>query len=402
MLNDLESGRACGVPTFYRRVAVAGNTRLGRREGEGDGGGGETFPVRAIASASRSYSVPAAASTALQSARIDKVALLPVAVSSRPTSPQLSSSSLHDSPLHAHHQHHASGASTSSTATYASAGHVNPFGTEGDSSQLGSFSSSGPIASTSTSSRRRMKRAASALSSNSIPLLSAQDSHESLPHYNEPDTPMIGSTGRHPRRSASPGLGMGSQRVPIWRRPRFVGTCLFATLVVVILLPDGNRSRAHSALTSAGLQLPDGVPDRFSGIFDYLNWDDGSNDLKYVPPPPPVVKESFGLPDWDVETPHHFDDNGQLYVDPIASFGATPPKPHPMLTLIKRAETEWNAKVERQSKTLKEAVQEYRRRYKRNPPRGFDKWWEYAQANRVILTDEYDQIQHDLEPFWAL
>lgn len=244
-----------------------------------------------------------------------------------------------------------------------------------------------------------MKRAASSLGgSTAIPLLSAQDSHDSLPHYNEPDTPMIGSTGRHPRRAASPGL---APRVPVWKRPRFVGTCLFVTLVVLVLLPDGNRTRAHSALSNAGLQIPSELPERLQGLVDYLNWDDGSNDLRYEPPPP-VEKEDFHLPDWDVKTPHHFDENGQLYVDPIASFGKNPPAPHPILTLIKRAETEWNAKVERQSKTLKEAVDEYRRRYKRNPPRGFDKWWEYARANRIVLTDEYDQIHHDLEPFWAL
>ncbi|BGP55771.1 hypothetical protein JCM8202v2_003378 [Rhodotorula sphaerocarpa] len=246
-----------------------------------------------------------------------------------------------------------------------------------------------------------MKRTASALSANAIPLLGAQEASDGLPHYNEPDTPMIGSTGRHPRRPVSPSLGVGP-RVPIWRRPRVVGCSLFVILVVLIILPDGNRSRAHSALTKAGVQLPEELPDRLQGLLDYLNGEDGRNDLRWVPPPPPVEKESFGLPDWDSESPHHYDENGQLYVDPISSFGKNPPKPHPMLTLIKRAESEWNAKVERQSKTLKEAVREYRRRYKRHPPRGFDQWWEYARANRVILTDEYDQIHHDLEPFWAL
>lgn len=326
----------------------------------------------------------------------DKLALLPVAVSSRPTSPapQSPRTSSHPSPSTVH----SPAASSSGTPAFISAD-SSPF-TDGDTPGA-SFSSSTTTAAQTpaSSSRRRMKRAASSLGgSTAIPLLSAQDSHDSLPHYNEPDTPMIGSTGRHPRRAASPGL---APRVPVWKRPRFVGTCLFVTLVVLVLLPDGNRTRAHSALSNAGLQLPSELPERLQGLVDYLNWDDGSNDLRYEPPPP-VEKEDFHLPDWDVKTPHHFDENGQLYVDPIASFGKNPPAPHPILTLIKRAETEWNAKVERQSKTLKEAVDEYRRRYKRNPPRGFDKWWEYARANRIVLTDEYDQIHHDLEPFWAL
>ncbi|KAM0753092.1 hypothetical protein T439DRAFT_286471 [Meredithblackwellia eburnea MCA 4105] len=90
-----------------------------------------------------------------------------------------------------------------------------------------------------------------------------------------------------------------------------------------------------------------------------------------------------------------------MLVKPLADY-ATQPSPHPILELINRAEKQWNHKVARQSKTLKECAAEYRRRYKRNPPRGFDQWWEYAKANRIVLTDEYDQIHRDLEPFWAL
>jgi hypothetical protein len=48
--------------------------------------------------------------------------------------------------------------------------------------------------------------------------------------------------------------------------------------------------------------------------------------------------------------------------------------PHPIYELIKRAEKEWNEKLKRASRSLEEAVKEYRRRYKRNPPKGFDLW----------------------------
>lgn len=53
--------------------------------------------------------------------------------------------------------------------------------------------------------------------------------------------------------------------------------------------------------------------------------------------------------------------------------------PHPITTLIKRAQMEWDAKVARQSKTLRAAVEEYRRRYNRAPPKGFEKWWAYIR-----------------------
>ncbi|GAA6025765.1 hypothetical protein JCM10207_000786 [Rhodosporidiobolus poonsookiae] len=223
---------------------------------------------------------------------------------------------------------------------------------------------------------------------------------DSLPSYFEPDTPMIGSTGRHPRRGTGAGVGGPGG---LLKRPRFVGTLLFAALVTLILLPDGNRSRAHSALTKAGVPLPDELPERLQGFIDRFNWDDGSNDLRYEPPPPdpPVEEADLGLPESELKTPFKYHPNGQLYVDPLESF-AQPPAPHPILTLVKRAEHEWNEKVRRQSKTLREAVKEYRRRYNKNPPRGFEKWWAYAKANRVVLVDEYDQIHKDLEPFWAL
>ncbi|GAA5896049.1 hypothetical protein JCM8208_007515 [Rhodotorula glutinis] len=230
----------------------------------------------------------------------------------------------------------------------------------------------------------------------------SSSSSSSLPHYVEPDTPMIGSTGRHPRRPGGAGGAGGGAGVALWKRPRVVGTLLFAALVVLLVLPDDNRARTHGALSKAGVPLPDELPERLQGFLDYINWDDGRNDLRYVPPPPPPIEdEDMGLPDEDLETPHRLDPNGHMVVAPLSTF-AEPPKPHPIFTLIKRAEQDWNRKVHKQSKTLKDAVHEYRRRYKRNPPRGFDKWWAYAKANRVILVDEYDQIHRDLEPFWAL
>ena len=58
--------------------------------------------------------------------------------------------------------------------------------------------------------------------------------------------------------------------------------------------------------------------------------------------------------------------------------------------------------LERQSRTLDQAAEEYRRRYKRNPPLGFDIWWQFCQGEGVKLPDEYDTIMDNLEPFFAL
>jgi hypothetical protein len=65
-------------------------------------------------------------------------------------------------------------------------------------------------------------------------------------------------------------------------------------------------------------------------------------------------------------TGHDYLDNGLLLVDPEGG--------HPIPELIQRAEEAWQTKLDKQSKTLEEAVAEYRRRYGRAPPRGFDHW----------------------------
>lgn len=64
---------------------------------------------------------------------------------------------------------------------------------------------------------------------------------------------------------------------------------------------------------------------------------------------------------------HDFSDNGLLKVNPLGQ--------HPIFDLVEYAGNAWRNKTEKASKTLKQAVDEYRRRYGRAPPRGFDRWF---------------------------
>jgi hypothetical protein len=66
------------------------------------------------------------------------------------------------------------------------------------------------------------------------------------------------------------------------------------------------------------------------------------------------------------------------------------------------AERRFRALLSRQSRSLRAAVAEYKRRYGRNPPKGFDAWWRFVQANKVKIVDEYDGLFGDLEPFWLM
>src|SRR6266536_1797785 len=91
-----------------------------------------------------------------------------------------------------------------------------------------------------------------------------------------------------------------------------------------------------------------------------------------------------------------------LTSDPSSSPARPTAIPHPIRKLIASAREEFTATTSRQSKTLKEAVIEYRRRYKIPPPPHFDKWYDFAVENNVQLIDEYDGIYQALLPFWGL
>lgn len=75
---------------------------------------------------------------------------------------------------------------------------------------------------------------------------------------------------------------------------------------------------------------------------------------------------------------------------------------HPMLRLITDANAHFDRIQARQSKTMQEAVNEYRRRYGIAPPPNYDKWYEFARARDVQLIDEYDGILDSITPFWGL
>ncbi|GAA5998833.1 uncharacterized protein JCM10292_005732 [Rhodotorula paludigena] len=75
---------------------------------------------------------------------------------------------------------------------------------------------------------------------------------------------------------------------------------------------------------------------------------------------------------------------------------------HPIHGLMREARANWTAKVERQSKSLDEAVREYRRRFGREPPPGFEKWYRWAREHDVQLIDEFDSTFSQVEPYFSV
>ena len=90
---------------------------------------------------------------------------------------------------------------------------------------------------------------------------------------------------------------------------------------------------------------------------------------------------------------------------PLKAIGAGPTpamSTHPIPLLMEEAEDKYRKKLASQSRSLSAAVAEYRRRYRRPPPRGFDAWWKFCQTYDVKMVDEYDGLMEDLRPFFDL
>ncbi|KAJ7259772.1 glycosyl transferase family 90-domain-containing protein [Mycena rebaudengoi] len=92
---------------------------------------------------------------------------------------------------------------------------------------------------------------------------------------------------------------------------------------------------------------------------------------------------------------------------PIPSSSTPPMAPDPPKEeeppdpVVIAAQLEVDALFDRQSSTLKEAAARYSLKTDRPPPRGFDKWFDFAKQ-KSCLIDDYDQIHRDFEPFYQL
>lgn len=90
------------------------------------------------------------------------------------------------------------------------------------------------------------------------------------------------------------------------------------------------------------------------------------------------------------------------WILPSFSQSQTVLREHPIPRLMSEAEENFKQMISRQSTTLKKAVAEYKRRYGRNPPKGFDHWWDFVQKHKVKIVDDYDAVFEDLAPFWDM
>lgn len=117
--------------------------------------------------------------------------------------------------------------------------------------------------------------------------------------------------------------------------------------------------------------------------------------------PPPSIQKPVHENQDDESKP--VPDAKPAAAQPVPPKPNTAAPPHPIDDLIKVAEKDFNGMLSKESKTLAEAAHAYRTRRGRHPPPGFDKWYEFAKGKKAIIVEDFfDQIHHDLNPFWGL
>lgn len=76
-------------------------------------------------------------------------------------------------------------------------------------------------------------------------------------------------------------------------------------------------------------------------------------------------------------------------------------KDHPVEVLMRRGQTDFNHLLQGQSQNFTAAQAEYKRRYKIEPPPGFDVWYTFAKASKSPIIDDFDLIFENISPFWS-
>ncbi|EHA22740.1 hypothetical protein ASPNIDRAFT_173931 [Aspergillus niger ATCC 1015] len=75
---------------------------------------------------------------------------------------------------------------------------------------------------------------------------------------------------------------------------------------------------------------------------------------------------------------------------------------HPLAEIMDKARLEFEETIHKQSRTYTAACDEYRRRYKIEPPPGFEEWYQYASAHQSPIIDNYDAIYNSILPMLKL
>ncbi|CEI63699.1 hypothetical protein FVEN_g6820 [Fusarium venenatum] len=75
---------------------------------------------------------------------------------------------------------------------------------------------------------------------------------------------------------------------------------------------------------------------------------------------------------------------------------------HPVEILAGRSMEKFESTMRNQSGTYEAAALEYKRRYRLDPPTGFEGWFQFAQHHKSPIIDDFDMITDSISPFLKL
>lgn len=130
------------------------------------------------------------------------------------------------------------------------------------------------------------------------------------------------------------------------------------------------------------------------------NTNDNTNNNGQISHQSPVGKNGEQTTEYTVKQQHDVNQPRPVQ-EPLVDSSGKPS--HPIDRLISTANQQFDDMMRHESHTLSAAAAAYRARRGRHPPPGFDQWYTFATERKaVVVEDFWDQIYHDLEPFWAL
>lgn len=95
-----------------------------------------------------------------------------------------------------------------------------------------------------------------------------------------------------------------------------------------------------------------------------------------------------------------------LGVDAVAQDGDQPHNEdnvHPIVDLLRTAQTQFTALVASDPPNVQEAAKQYRICRGRHPPPGFDAWYAFARAHNSVIPEAFfDGVYDELSPFWGI
>lgn len=180
------------------------------------------------------------------------------------------------------------------------------------------------------------------------------------------------------------------------RRPSAILRYLIpAFLIITLLYYLREPAKPYTPPTSA-YQAPSQPP----LIESQTNGNTNTNKNGQISQQSPAGKNGEQSTEYTVKQQHDVNQPRPLQEPLVDSSDKTS---HPIDRLITTANQQFDEMMRHESHTLSAAAAAYRARRGRHPPPGFDQWYAFATSRKaVIVEDFWDQIYHDLEPFWAL